>query len=413
MFKYAFVFFLPTITAPNIYYVTPENEAAYNTSINKNGFTLNYYINHSSEYISSNTQMYFLPGLFSLHLNFTITNVNNFSLIGYGKKSVIQCSTSSGIIIYNSTNITVQGFMLRMCATHASQRISKTSSLSLLYCSNVSISHLITDCLVNNYGILAINTFGISTIHNITSNRIKIICSLKKIPFNATHLTLSYFKRITSNCSSKTYAIEITLKNYKSNMKINLTYMTFNRRNSIFINIVTYDGVSSVYIRKVSFINITQPKGGSAIYIILVNHSKRIYAHANKILFTFCHFININALSYLILVKSYQHGYVYSEVSISKSSFHRITYAIILATKTSIESVQKPKLLVYFRCVKLNSVNHVKHVMYLEDTSLQLQEQVFTNINCNDSVIETKNSQVLFNQYIEFFNDQCKMVHCY
>lgn len=117
--------------------------------------------------------MYFLPGLFSLQLNFTITNINNFSLIGYDRKSVIQCSTSSGIITYNSTNITVQGFILKLCATHASHTTSKTSSLSLLYCSNVRISHLTTDCLVNNYGILAINTFGVSTIHNVTSNRIR------------------------------------------------------------------------------------------------------------------------------------------------------------------------------------------------------------------------------------------------
>ena len=402
MFKFAIVFLLPMITAPKVNYVIPENEVTYETSMNKNDFTLSYYINHSSEYISSNTQMYFLPGQFSLRLNFTIRNVNNFSLIGYGKESVIQCSTSSGIIIYNSTNITVQGFMLKMCATHVSHAISKTSSLSLLYCSNVRILHLTIDCLVNNYGILAINIFGISTIHKITSNRIKIICSLKKIPFNTTHLTLSYFKRITSNCSSKTYAIDITLKNYDNNMKINLTYMTFTKRNSIFINILTYDGVSSVYIRKVSFINIAQPKGESAIYIKLTNHGKRIYTQANKILFTFCRFVNINALNHLILLKSYQRGYAYSEINISKSSFQHITYAIILATETSIESVHKPKLLVCFSHVKINSINHVKHVMYLEDTSLQLQEQIFTKINCNDSVIETKNSQILFYRYIEF-----------
>lgn len=185
-------------------------------------------------------------------------------------------------------------------------------------------------------------------------------------------------------------------------MKINLTYMTFNKRNSIFISIVTYNGVTSVYIRKVLFINITQPKGESAIYIMLINQGKRIYTQANKIVFTLCRFININGLSHLILLRSNQRGYIYSEISISKSSFHHISYAIILATKTSIKSVQKPKILVYFKYVKLNLVNHAKHVMYLEDTSLQLQDQVFTNINCNDSVIETKNSQILFNQYIEF-----------
>ena len=186
---------LPTImTALKIYYVIPDNEV-YSSVTDRPPFTLTHYLKHSSEYITSNTEMNFLPGNFNLPSNFTISNISDFSLIGNQQKlPVIHCSTSSAILLYNCTNITIRGFVLTGCATHASEMVSKTSSLSLLYCSNIIISHFKTDYIINNCGILAINIFGNSTIQKITSNQIKIVYDLSKKLFNIIHLAVSHFK---------------------------------------------------------------------------------------------------------------------------------------------------------------------------------------------------------------------------
>ena len=65
---------------------------------------------NSSEYFASNTQQQFLQGLHHLPTNLIIQNVSNISLIGmaYGTtpETVIQCTTSVGIIMFNITNLT-------------------------------------------------------------------------------------------------------------------------------------------------------------------------------------------------------------------------------------------------------------------------------------------------------------------
>ena len=399
MFKYVILLLLSTTSALKVYYVTPDH-GVYNDTANITGYPLNYYLMHSTEYICSKTQMHFLPGNFNLLSNFTIWNISHFLLTG--NQSVIHCSTNSAVLFYNSTNVTVHGLTLKGCATHASHIVTKTSSLSLQYCSNITISYLKTDCIANNYGILAINVFGNSTIRKINSNRITIKYNLSKESLNTIHLAISHFTKTTTNCSSKYSAVHITLKNYCSIVKINLTNTVFYKRNSIFYRSDIHDGLSSLYISKVSFVNITKPKGTKAIYIVLYNRSNRVYTLANRITLMYCNFINVSALSYLILVQSYQDGYTYSKISISRSSFHHNSYATTLVTKTGTESQKKPQVIIYVSYVKIYSIKQMKCVLDLVDTNLRLHHLVLTNANSNQSIIETKNSQIMFKQYVEF-----------
>ena len=402
MFKCVIVLFLPTImTALKVYYVMPDNEA-YNSATNKTAFTLTHYLKYSPEYITSNTQMKFLPGKFNLSSNFAISNISNFSIVGNQQKlPVIQCSNSS-IMLYNCTNVTIHGLELTGCATHASDTVSKTSSLSLLYCSNVMILYLTTDYIVNNYGILVINTLGNSTIQKITSNGIKIVYDLGMKSFNIIHLAVSHFKRITRNSSSKFYAVNIAITNYCSIVKINLTDIIFSTGRSIIFKSDTRDGLSSLYIRKVSFISVTKPKGTAAISVTFTSHSNKVYKLVNKIRLIYCKFINVSGLSHLIMVKSYQNGYVYSEISISRSNFYNNSHAIILASETGSDSTQKPHILIHLSYVKIYSIKQVKCVLYLEETNLLLLHVVLTHISSNQSVLEAKNSQINFKSYVEF-----------
>ena len=405
MFKCVIVLFLPTImTALKIYYVMSDDEA-YSSATNKTAFTLSHYLQHSTEYITSNIQMNFLPGKFNLSSNFTISNISNFSLVGNQQKSpVIQCSNSSAILLYNCTNITIHELELTGCATHVSDRVSKTSSLSLLYCSNVMILYLKTDYIKNNYGVLAINTFGNSTIQKLTSNRINIVYDLGKKSFtcNIIQLAVSHFKRVTRNSSSKFYAVNIAIKNYCSIVKINLTDIIFHTGKAIIFKSDTYDGLSYLYIRKVSFISVTKPKGTVAISVTVINHSKRAYKLVNKLGLIYCKFVNVSELSHMIMVKSYQKGYAYSEINISRSNFYNNSHATILASETGSDSTKKPRILIHISYVKIYSIKQMKCVIYLEETNLLLLHVVLTHISSNQSVIETKNSQINFKCYVEF-----------
>ena len=136
MFKHTIVLILPTITvALKIYYVLPDNGLVYNSATDKTAFTLTHYLKHSSEYITSNTQMAFLPGKFNLPSHFTISVIFvHFSLIGNHQKfPEINCSTSFAILFYNCTNITTRGFKLMSCAIDTSGMVRETSSLSLFF----------------------------------------------------------------------------------------------------------------------------------------------------------------------------------------------------------------------------------------------------------------------------------------
>ena len=71
MFEYILklaVLLLSTTTALKVYYIIPDNEV-YDVGANETGFILNHYLEHSNNYISSNTQFCFPPGQFNLHLN--------------------------------------------------------------------------------------------------------------------------------------------------------------------------------------------------------------------------------------------------------------------------------------------------------------------------------------------------------
>ena len=122
-----------------------------------------------------------------------------------------------------------------------------------------------------------------------------------------------------------------------------MTDITFTTGKSVYFTSDTHDGLNYLYVKKVSFINVTKPKGTAAVYFALINHSNRVYKLVNKVRLVFCNFINVSGLDYLIKIKSYQDGYVYSTINISRSNFYNISYATVLASKTGTDSMKKLK----------------------------------------------------------------------
>ena len=123
---------------------------------------------------SSNTQLYFLPGLHHLPTDLIIQNVNNISLIGSVTNSttpstVIHCASSVGIVVINVTNLTVKNITLQYCK-------SKHDSLQAAVI--IKDSHFIMLQSVHIYhtphviSLLGVNILGKSYLHEVKCHEI-------------------------------------------------------------------------------------------------------------------------------------------------------------------------------------------------------------------------------------------------
>ena len=111
------------VTTCNVYTVTPDDDINYqfhhfpNTRCH-HCHNLQHYLLNVTRYFTSNTQLLFLPGIHHLHTDLIIQKVHNISIIGSTANdtspvSVIQCyPTSDGIVIINSTLVTIRNFVL-------------------------------------------------------------------------------------------------------------------------------------------------------------------------------------------------------------------------------------------------------------------------------------------------------------
>ena len=98
---------------------------------------LQYYLQNSSKYFPSNTQLLFLPGLHHLYTDFIIQNVHNVSIIGFNS-TVIHCNSSAGIIIKNITNLLIENMVIKNCLT----RRLFLAAVILVECSDVKLQYL-------------------------------------------------------------------------------------------------------------------------------------------------------------------------------------------------------------------------------------------------------------------------------
>ena len=103
---------LPSVTNHTIYTVTPDDHYYPNTTCH-HCHNLQHYLLNVTKYFTSNTQLFFLPGLHHLHINLIIQNVHNISLIGSTANgttldtAIIQCNSSVGITLSNITDFTI------------------------------------------------------------------------------------------------------------------------------------------------------------------------------------------------------------------------------------------------------------------------------------------------------------------
>ena len=133
---------------------------------------LQYYLQNSTKYFTSNTQLLFLPGLYYLNADFAIENAHNISLIGknhgYNDKSpIIQCNSSVGIIMKNITNLLIENMVIRNCQMQYSPF---SVAVTITECSNVKLHYVQIYHTHKKYEIslLGFNIMGNSYLSHIT-----------------------------------------------------------------------------------------------------------------------------------------------------------------------------------------------------------------------------------------------------
>ena len=166
----------------NVFYVTADDDiddgCCYNNSLCGQCYNLQYYVLNISGYLTSDTQLHFLPGLHHLSTIFMIQNLRNFSLIG-SRYTTINCTGEYQIILEDCSNVTMKDLIITKCGFNISSPVISLLpsgfSMPFLYtvalfsCSSVTMMNI--EIISRNYydAIMNVNVMGNSSFHNIMS----------------------------------------------------------------------------------------------------------------------------------------------------------------------------------------------------------------------------------------------------
>ena len=122
MFNFVLLFLaisLHKITS-TVYYVIPDDVSSshYNRyDRGENSFSLQHYLNNTSQYFVFHNQLHFTPGHYHINNDLIFKDINNFSVIGIDQ-CVIICSSPASIVIVNASNVTLHNINLINCTKH-------------------------------------------------------------------------------------------------------------------------------------------------------------------------------------------------------------------------------------------------------------------------------------------------------
>ena len=160
------------VTTCDVYIVTPDDHRYPNTTCH-HCHNLQHYVLNVSKYFTSNTQLLLLPGQHYLYSDLTIENVHNFSLIGsateYIPANIVYCNSSDqGMLITNSTAITVKNLVITKC--EFVYRETYEAFVEFFNCHHVQLHNLSMDVEFIGYNIM-----GNSILSHLTSASMYII----------------------------------------------------------------------------------------------------------------------------------------------------------------------------------------------------------------------------------------------
>ena len=214
------------ITTCTVYTVSPDDHYYPNTTCH-HCHNLQHYLLNVTKYFTSNTQLFFLPGLHHLHTDLIIQNVHNISLIGSTADGTtpntviqLQCNISS-ILISNATKLTVRDIIINASCI-LPLNIPNYVPLTIKDCSFVLLCGLkiYQDCqeagVLHNFALVAKNIMGSSYFNHVMCyDEVQLLYS--EINTDKKHHSLSInnarIKIATLNMLQNSYSVTVRITN--------------------------------------------------------------------------------------------------------------------------------------------------------------------------------------------------------
>ena len=209
---------------------------------------------------ASNTQLNFLPGLHHLPTNLIIQNVHNISLIGIATNgatpdTVIQCTSSVGIVMDNITELKIQNIVIKNCKT---QHHSLQVAVCLKGCSFVQLQLVQVYQPRHVISLVGINILGDSYINNITCLEMHFYYTNTVTRLKRHKLLISHY-HIANKFKGK-YGIYLNMLQYSYEVTFHLlnTFIQDQKlRQSVFLFAISNNSViqNTVHITNFQFTN--------------------------------------------------------------------------------------------------------------------------------------------------------------
>ena len=218
-----------------VYIVTPDDHY-YPNSTCRHCHNLQHYLLNITKYLTSNTQLLFLPGLHHLHTDLIIQNVHNISLIGSTANGttldtiIIQCNSSVGITLTNITDLTVKNIALKNCGMITKKLVNISiffyteKVIILSHCLNVQLKN-ITIFGKNQfyiYPLIAINVLGNSSFEYLTCNGFAVEYNEENVNGTNHKLLIQNYNVLDSNAVYFPHQSIIMVHMYQYSYKIEL-----------------------------------------------------------------------------------------------------------------------------------------------------------------------------------------------
>ena len=409
------------VTICNVYTVTPDDDNDYqfhhfpNTRCH-HCHNLQHYLLNVTRYFTSNTQLLFLPGIHHLHTDLIIQKVHNISIIGSTANdtspvSVIQCyPTSDGIVIINSTIVTIRNFVLTNY-----EGTYYGASFDFLSCYYIELHNMEIHVMIKGH-----NVMGKSKMSNVTSNGLDILYD-----DNA----FMEFKEITNKleiCNYKTTGTQFAAINVKISqtfyaVSIVITNSVFSQLHDKLAVFIASNLCSTPYENKVLFHKIHFTNNHDLEYLLYIqfdlrNNCTSAFKDAKVILHE-CLFTDSSNISAIIYCEWFHEDKIITQALIIHSClFTNNTYCknildFMSHSTTRFISMQSINMMhVYIVIVNTNFTSNVCNIdkcsaMVNSVNTLDLHGPIIIHGNSIESLFaihKSSGSTIMFQGYIEF-----------
>ena len=407
----------------SVYYIKPGDQ-----QINITANNLDYYLQNAEKYFTNNTQLCFLPGIYQLNMTIKIQNVYNFSLLGINTNDsiVIKCLSTGGIAIINSSYINVKHLIMKKCKSELPinsipgfTNNNYNLYVSLLIKDSYSIKiHQLTLLKTQSYSIVCINVLSHSILSEVSSSGILIVYknheNVQKSDHNLT--IIKYYPMSATSCfkfQGYCYKIEFVLLDHTYHININISEITFNTENAIFIESQTCNGFNEIIIFNCNFTNIMSTSSDmelAAIIEMYFTSCNAVYydnKQMNQIDILKCYFFNnmnyVHLTMYVMIIEKDWYSYNGVIIYIRDSEiFENKDIAFLMSKLIGDDLLVQPINIIInnTRFMYIELFESDNPLLDLHGVSLRLEGPIiFTEIKANPAVIFGDKTHMYANGY--------------